>query len=223
MKKNYTEITWKAGDALLPAVVTDGELWFTQKTIGKLLGITTQALAHHLREWHYNKLPSCSKKFSVLQVEGSRVVTRRLQHYPLSTAYSIANATRKMDYILPAIELARQYKVTVNEIFTTVRKERQFSELLMGLLSDIVKIKPHYRLQGYILDFYIPELKLGIEYDEYPHQIPNNKKRDILRQDKLQQSTGVRFIHIQQGAEIEGLNEIIKLLILNSLSRLFTK
>lgn len=223
MEMNYTQITWLVGDALLPAVITDGELWFTQKTIGSLLGVTTQALAYHLREWVYNNLSAGTKEFSVPKNEGTRVVSRRLKHYPLATIYSIANVTRKMDCIMPVIELANRYKVTVNETFVTVRKERQFHELLMGLLSGIVEIKPQYRIRGYIIDFYIPEMNLGIEYDEYPHQQEKRKEQDILRQNKLQQAIGVRFIRIQQGAEIEGLNEIIKLLIVNCMSRLFTK
>jgi len=99
---------------------------------------------------------------------------------------------------MPIIKLAKQYKVTVNELFITVRKERQFKDLLIGLLYGIVDIKTQYWVQGDMIDFYIPELKLGIEYDEYPHQSEKRKKKDILRQNKLQQSSGMRFIRINR-------------------------
>lgn len=221
MKNSYSIITWEARGVSLPAVFTEKELWLTQKTISKLLGVTAQNITIHLREWRYNNISPFARKFLVPQTEGGRIVTRELRHYPLSTVFSLANATRRVDYILPVIELAKLYEITVPKVFTAIRKEWQFNELLMGSLSGIVKIEPQYRLNGYILDFYIPELKLGIEYDEYHHQKPNSKKEDISRQDEIQQSTGIKFIRIQQGNEIGGLNEIIKLLIVNSMSRLF--
>jgi very-short-patch-repair endonuclease len=89
----------------------------------------------------------------------------------------------------------------------------------MGSLSGIVEVIPHYRTHGYTLDFFIPELNTGIEYDEYRHEIPAIKSEDILRQNKLTELTGIKFIRIQQGNEIGGINEIIKLVIVNSISR----
>jgi len=198
MEKDYTQITLQGGKESRPVVIDEGTLWFSQKTISKLLGITTQAFAYHLREWQYNNLSSGAKEFSISQREGMRVITRIIKHYPLATTYSIANATRKMDCIMPIIKLAKQYKVTVNELFITVRKERQFKDLLIGLLYGIVDIKTQYWVQGDMIDFYIPELKLGIEYDEYPHQSEKRMKKDIMRHNNLQQSSGMRFIRINR-------------------------
>ncbi|CAI9394473.1 hypothetical protein ABW02_23335 [Niallia circulans] len=48
--------------------------------------------------------------------------------------------------------------------------ERRFGEILKNSLEGIVYIYDKYRVDNYIVDFYIPQLELVIEYDEKHHK-----------------------------------------------------
>ena len=169
-------------------------------------------MSDHLQELGYN-ISTGTKKFVVSQREGSRTIDRNIKHYPLFTTYYIANAARKINRMNSVIDLCKQYGIEFNKLFVSVRKEYQFQDLLVELLSGIVTIKPQYVLQGYIIDFYIPEFNLGIEYDEDSHNSEKHKLADINRQEELEQSTGICFIRITQDKELQGLNTIIKLVL----------
>ena len=213
MENNYTQLSWQIRGKALSAVLSNGELWFTQKTIGYVLGVTQQAVCLQLQDFDFNKPDHQVREFRVVQAEGGRMISRVSKHYSLATAYAVANDGRRTEYLTPALDLARQHVITVEQFFVTLRKEYQFQELMTNLLSGIVTVVPQYRTQGYVIDFYIPDLNLGIEYDETPHESPKQKARDNQRQHKLESSVGMRFLRVQEGRELDGLNAILRVLV----------
>ncbi len=70
----------------------DGDLWLTQKSIGELFNTTRNNITMHINEI-YNTYEldesSTSKKFLLIQVEGSREVKRNVQYYNLDMVISI--------------------------------------------------------------------------------------------------------------------------------------
>jgi len=54
------------------------------------------------------------------------------------------------------------------------------------------KIVRQYKIEGYFIDGYIPELNIAIEVDE----IPKDKERDIERQKIIENKLGCKFIRI---------------------------
>ena len=77
---------------------------------------------------------------------------------------------------------------------TKQRKEFAFgNDIVENLFSDYTIIKQQPVLNGnYRIDWYIPELKLAIEYDESSHAF--QKKEDINRQQAIEAELGCRFI-----------------------------
>ena len=56
-----------------------------------------------------------------------------------------------------------------------------------------IKILRQYKVEGYFLDGYIPELNLAIEIDERP----KNKQKDIERQKLIESKLGCKFLRIK--------------------------
>jgi len=93
-------------------------------------------------------------------------------------------------------------------------KERRFREMLNNSLEGIVDIYKQYKVDNYIVDFYIPQLvELVIEYDEKHNE--KQIKDDKIRQEYIEKKLGVQFIRVNEGKELQGLNQVIKLLFKN--------
>lgn len=58
------------------------------------------------------------------------------------------------------------------------------------------KFKRQYSVDKFVIDFYCPELKLVIELDGSIHELPDQKKRDEVRQKYLEEF-GIKFIRIK--------------------------
>ncbi|MCX6793194.1 MAG: endonuclease domain-containing protein [Candidatus Falkowbacteria bacterium] len=63
------------------------------------------------------------------------------------------------------------------------------------------KFRRQYVIAGFILDFYCPKLKLGIEVDGSIHNIQTNKNYDMTREDIIRQYN-INIIRITN-AEVE--------------------
>lgn len=70
----------------------DGDLWLTQKAIGELFNTTRNNITMHINEIYDSyelERSSTSKKFLLVQNEGSRKVKRNVQYYNLDMVISI--------------------------------------------------------------------------------------------------------------------------------------
>ncbi len=72
------------------------------------------------------------------------------------------------------------------------RLEFQFGEVIKNLFSEFTVI-PQYPVFGnkYFIDWYIPELKLAIEFDEIHHW--RDTKKEEIRQLEIEKELGCRF------------------------------
>lgn len=77
------------------------------------------------------------------------------------------------------------------------RKEIEFCDVLMDQLDvfgfDLVCQK---QCMGYRIDFYIPKIKLAIEYDEGHHLNKANIISDSIRQAEIEKKLGCTFIRL---------------------------
>ena len=62
--------------------------------------------------------------------------------------------------------------------------------------------------EGYILDFYCSEAKVGIELDGSVHKVPNQKSYDFARDKEINARYGIRIIRFWNG-EVENHLEIV--------------
>lgn len=79
--------------------------------------------------------------------------------------------------------------------------ENFFGEHIINNLFKDYEIIPQFAVLGgkYKIDWYIPELKLAVEYDELAHE--TNQEADKARQEKIEKLLGCRFIRYSQKME----------------------
>ena len=85
--------------------------------------------------------------------------------------------------------------------------------LLKARQMDGVKFRRQFSVGPYILDFYAPELKLGIELDGAHHYSCCGTKSDNLRSEYLKQNHGIyilRFENILIFKNTEGVISVIR-------------
>ena len=92
------------------------------------------------------------------------------------------------------------------------RFEPMTARKLKTILDGIVEVEEGYRVvidnEEFIIDMYIPDCAIGIEMDEDGHKFYKN---DELRQQKIQNRLGCKFIRIKEDDNIDKkLNEILK-------------
>ena len=114
-------------------------------------------------------------------------------------AYKLACATLSgRNVYMSAEEKAEKLKVFNRyEKIVFEKKEIAFKKLLISALKGygIDNVIHQYKVLNYRIDFYIPELKIAIEYDENNH-INYSYEAQELRQLKIENVLGCKFIRL---------------------------
>tara|TARA_A100001015_G_scaffold319784_1_gene443859 strand:+ start:4924 stop:5286 length:363 start_codon:yes stop_codon:yes gene_type:complete len=71
-----------------------------------------------------------------------------------------------------------------------------------------IKIKRQYGIGPYVLDFYIPKIKLAIEVDGEIHQKPEIKEKDLNR-DKFLDNNGIDVLRFTNNEVLTQLDKVI--------------
>lgn len=73
-----------------------------------------------------------------------------------------------------------------NPIILKTLKEVSFGLILKEFCNDLkIKLIHQHPVNGFLIDFYLPELKLGIEFDEMYHNTAKQSTLDDLREDEI--------------------------------------
>ena len=90
------------------------------------------------------------------------------------------------------------------------RFEISFFKLLKEALKEIdVKLIYQYYVSGYRIDFFLPEYKLAIEYDEEHHKL--RTREDKIREREISKEIGCKFIRCSyKDSNIKNLMKILK-------------
>jgi very-short-patch-repair endonuclease len=145
----------------------------------------------------------------------SSVGGRPSTEYDLTKEAAINICLISMNISKNAIEIYKELALLDNKqvfIEKRTRKEIIFEQLINIALKDITIIKSQYFIDKYFIDFYIEEYNLAIEYDENYHK--KQEKKDEKREREIKDLIGCTFIRVKEGFEHEGLNEIIKAILL---------
>lgn len=154
-----------------------------------------------------------SKPISVKQLEGSRQIQRKVMHFDVRVVAAIAIRSRRYELHKEILREAAVHQVAFDEISIRSRREWEFRKLLLGALNGITPVVVQHRLGTYYADFYLPAFNLVIEYDERYHARPRQRDSDSTRQMDIQNSFGVSVVRVRQDHEIQGLNEVLKVII----------
>ena len=204
-------IVWKPVDSMnLHVIEAKGDLWFSQKTLAALFGVTKQNVQIHIRDLQEAGQPTSGAAYAIDQAEGARTVKRLIRHYPFEVAHAIAVRSQRFDQLGWLLDLVKEREIAKSTYRIAPIKERAFGELLLGALDGIVTVLPQHHLPPHFIDFFIPEWRLAIEYDERHHGSARRLQADAERQAALERALGARFVRVSVGREIEALNEILK-------------
>lgn len=100
--------------------------------------------------------------------------------------------------------IASYYKINDIKFIGLIRKEHDFFDMLQKTLST--GIVRQYRVDRYLVDFYLEKYNLCVEYDESNHEY--TKKYDDKRQEYIADKLQCKFIRVKEGMELEGIGEI---------------
>lgn len=96
----------------------DETLWLTQKMMSNLFDVTTKTISEHLTNIYdsgeLDKDPTV-RKFRIVQLEGTRQVTREIDHYNLDAVISVGyrvNSIRATQFRRWATQVLKQYAIT---------------------------------------------------------------------------------------------------------------
>lgn len=96
----------------------DETLWLTQKMMATLFDVESNTITYHLQEiFKSGELDrvSTARKFRVVQLEGSRQVSREVDHYNLDAVISVGyrvNSIRATQFRRWATQVLKQYAIT---------------------------------------------------------------------------------------------------------------
>ncbi len=96
----------------------DETLWLTQKMIAQLFDVESNTITYHLKEVFDSgelERQATTRKFRVVQTEGSRQVTRNIDHYNLDAVISVGyrvNSIRATQFRRWATQVLAQYAKT---------------------------------------------------------------------------------------------------------------
>lgn len=151
-----------------------------------------------------------------VNIEGNKVKDYKIT---LDFAYKLACATLcERNVYMSAEEKAEKLKVFNRyEKIVFEKKEMAFKNLLISALEGygIDNVIHQYKVMDYRIDFYIPELKIAIEYDESNH-INYSYEAQELRQWKIENVLGCKFIRLSdEHSDGYNLGEIFAFLNIN--------
>ncbi|GAB3807449.1 DUF559 domain-containing protein [Virgibacillus kimchii] len=196
--------------------MADETVWMTQKAIAVLCQTTPQNITIHLKNISRTlDLLHNTRTYIVQNKEGTRKVKREVLHYSLDVIFNIAIRGQYFGEFNNLINFTQSNGLKKDFLIFLPIKERRFGEMLNNTLEGIVDVYYQYKVDNYIVDFYIPELELVIEYDEKHHE--KQIKDDKIRQENIEEKLGVQFIRVNEEKEFQGLNQVIKFLLRSTL------
>lgn len=179
----------------------DNEGYTTARNLYDFLGLDKKNYARwtksNIINNHYAKENVDYIGFVINEERGGQATTD--YKITLDFAYKLACATLSgRNVYMSAEEKAEKLKVFNRyEKIVFEKKEIAFKNLLISALKGygIDNVIHQYKVMDYRIDFYIPELKIAIEYDENNH-INYSYEAQELRQWKIENTIGCKFIRL---------------------------
>ena len=165
----------------------DDTLWLTQKMMATLFDVESNTITYHLQEiYKCGELEkdSTTRKFRVVQKEGSRMVNRDIEHYNLDAVISVGyrvNSIRATQFRRWATQVLKKYTITGYVIDRKRMENGSFigEDYFEHLLEEIREIRlSERRFYQKITDIYAT----SVDYDK---NSPLTKKFFATVQNKM--------------------------------------
>ena len=182
-QQNYGEIAiFNSEDGTakvqIQAVVRDETVWLTQRAMGELFGVNSQAITKHLQniytEGELEQSATCSKMEQV-QLEGNRNVSREVSFYNLDAIIAVGyrvNSKRATQFRIWATSILKEYLVKgfaldderfkkgqslthFRELLERIRAIRRTERVFYQQIKDIYKLSEDYDSRAQMtIDFF---------------------------------------------------------------------
>ena len=190
------------------------EYFLTREQIGRALGYNnpTNAIKNiHLK--HKERLDKFSTTVTLGMMEGNRFVKRKRLIYNLQGIMFIIQSAQVKKELKEKLLVEIQDKIGNRELIViTERKELSFVNDLEEFLSAFnIKGIAQYKIDDkYRIDYYIPDLKIAIEYDENSHK-NYNKNEEKIREEYINSKLGCKFIRVSDdNSDIKNIGIVAK-------------
>lgn len=192
----------------------DGEQVVSGRELHKFLEVKTKYIDWFNRMVDYGFVENVdftTINERVSKKEGSRTVKReQINHtIQLDMAKEICYRTKRSPRVN---EVLKRLGVDVEQLHTSTRFEVSFGNMLREALGELgIEIVEQYNVDGYRIDFYIPQFNLAVEYDEQQHFITTNHEKDLERQKCIEDKLGCKFIRCDyRDSDIKNVMKVIK-------------
>lgn len=85
--------------------------------------------------------------------------------------------------------------------------------LLKNRQLDGMRFRRQFGVGPYVLDFYCPEIKLGVELDGAPHFMSGNFGRDDVREEYLFREHGIRIVRFENRDLFYNQDGVVKVIL----------
>ena len=179
--------TGQSGEQSIEARYEDESIWLTQKLMAELFGVDVRTISEHLANIYISQelmREATIRKFRTVQQEGSRNVTRTIEHYSLDAIISVGyrvNSLRATQFRQWATRVLREFAIKGY----VIDRERMENGSFLGedyferLLEEIREIRlSERRFYQKITDIYATSL-------DYNGEAPTTKTFFAKVQNKL--------------------------------------
>lgn len=176
-------------------ITIDGEIWFVAKDAASILGYenTNKAILDHVDNEDKKIIKMSNLKDNLpdhIKSSKIRIINKNGVLGLISKSRNISS--NQKDLLLDRFGLS-------SYIYKRSRKEIDFKECLIRFFSAFgYEVIHQYRVGIYFLDFFIPSINIGIEYDENNHRY-YDKSKEEERENFIKNSIGCKIIRISDG------------------------
>lgn len=87
--------------------------------------------------------------------------------------------------------------------------KEKFKETIHNVFDGVVSYKEDLQVGQYNVEFYFPEIRLAVEYDEEPHKY--HAKEDKEREKNINKVISCDFLRVTKANQLRAINKILRL------------
>ena len=184
----------------------EGKILFNARDVGKILDISN--VRHPICKMN-NEQVILLKNSMVQNLHFRKLANRGENFLTKDGIYKLISVSNKMTYERK-VELLNFFKIE-KTVPLFERKECLFIQQLEEFLSEYnLEGVKQYSILNYKIDYYIPQLKLAIEYDENNHDKYSYKAQEG-RQKQIEKELGCKFVRLSDNcSDLKNIAKVSK-------------
>lgn len=184
----------------------EGKILFNARDVGKILDISN--VRHPICKMN-NEQVILLKNSMVQNLHFRKLANRGENFLTKDGIYKLISVSNKMTY-KRKVELLNFFKIEKTAPLFE-RKECLFIQQLEEFLSEYnLEGVKQYSILNYKIDYYIPQLKLAIEYDENNHDKYSYKAQEG-RQKQIEKELGCKFVRLSDNcSDLKNIAKVSK-------------